>query len=348
MSVLFSYLIIPYILSMFLAMNMGGSGTAPAFSAAYGANLIRKDLIPGIFGVMVFIGAIIAGKGTATSIGQGLLNPSIFNLVMVSITLFSVAVALLLANLLGVPQSTSQATVLAVTAPAVYFSELNAEKLFYEIIPTWFILPMISFIMCFCIGKYIYKPLRRRGFTLSNKVNNSPLVKCLVILMSLYVAFSIGSNNVANAAGPIASMTINELGLGYTDKNFVLIMILATLIVAPNFGIGSSILGQKVLRNTGKEIVLFGKIEAMIISFVSASLLLTASLTRGIPTSLVQLNVAAIIGIGVAKLGFKNIFRKTEVNRFFVVWIVAPVLAFGLSLLLTYCADCLGYLMPAH
>jgi sulfate permease len=119
---------------------------------------------------------------------------------------------------------------------------------------------------------------------------------------------------------------------------------MATLIIAPSFGIGSSIFGYRIVRNTGKEIVLFGKIEAVIISFVSASLLLLASVLKGIPTSLVQLNVAAIIGIGVAKLGFRNIFRKTEVNKFFLMWLIAPVLAFILSLLLIYLADKLGYI----
>jgi sulfate permease len=161
--------------------------------------------------------------------------------------------------------------------------------------------------------------------------------------MSLYVAFSIGANNVANAAGPIASMTANELEISI-DKNFILIMILSTLIVAPSFGIGSSIFGHKIVQNTGKEIVLFGKFEAVIIAFVSASLLMAASLVKGIPTSLVQLNVAAILGIGVAKLGPKNIFKKTEVRKFFLMWLIAPVIAFLLSLILIYFADRLGYI----
>jgi len=162
--------------------------------------------------------------------------------------------------------------------------------------------------------------------------------------MSLYVAFSIGSNNVANAAGPIATMTIHELGIDF-DSHFILVMILATLIVAPSFGIGSSLFGHKIVENTGKEIILFGKIEAVIIAFVSASLLLSASLVKGIPTSLVQLNVGAIIGIGVAKLGFKNIFSKTAVNKFFGMWIIAPVIAFGLSFLLIFLADKFDLLM---
>jgi len=128
-------------------------------------------------------------------------------------------------------------------------------------------------------------------------------------------------------AVPIASMTANELNVSGND-NFVLIMILSTLIVAPSFGIGSSIFGHKIVKNTGKEIVLFGKFEAVVIAFVSASLLLFASLTKGIPTSLVQLNVAAILGIGVAKLGAKNICRKTEVRRFFVMWLISPAVLF--------------------
>lgn len=103
---------------------------------------------------------------------------------------------------------------------------------------------------------------------------------------------------------------------------------------------GANVVRESIIvKNTGKEIVLFGKFEAVVISFVSASLLLFASITKGIPTSLVQLNLAAILGIGVAKLGTKNIFRKTEVKRFFLMWIIAPIIAFILSLLLVFLAE---------
>ena len=344
-SPLFSYLLIPFILAMFLAITMGGSGTAPAFSAAYGANVIKKSLIPGLFGIMVFLGALIAGKATATTMGKGLLAPDMMSFTVVSIILFSVAISLLIANLAGIPQSTSQSTVLSVSAIALYFNDLNTDKLFLEIIPTWFILPIISFFISLFFGKYVYRPMRRRGLTMQRAQNENmkPIWNGLLIIMSLYVAFSIGANNVANAAGPIAAMTANELNIS-VNENFLLIMILSTLIVAPSFGIGSSIFGHKIVKNTGKEIVLFGKFEAVIIAFVSASLLLLASLTKGIPTSLVQLNVAAILGIGVAKLGTKNIFKKTEVKKFFVMWLIAPVVAMVLSLLLVFLADKYGFL----
>ena len=334
--------IIPFLIAMFLALNMGGSGTGPSFSVVYGSNLMKKSLIPGLFGIMVFIGAILGGEQTAKTIGSGILNPDRMTYVVVSIILFSVALSLLFANLLGIPQSTSQSTVLAVVATAWYLDDFQTDMLFVDIIPTWFITPVISFLLAFLIGKYIYKPIRKTGITLSKEINNSYILRTAIIVMAMYVAFSIGANNVANAAGPITIMAVNELQV--QDSHILHIMLLSTLIIAPSFGIGSSLFGHKIARNTGKEIVLFGRIEAVIISFISASLLLVVSLFKGIPTSLVQLNVAAIIGIGVAKLGFVNIFKKTEVNKFFIVWIIAPILSFAICLLLIYISDVVGLL----
>ncbi len=335
-SPLFNHLLIPFLVAMFLAVNMGGSGTAPSFSAAFGSGVIRKNLIPGLFGVMVFLGAIIAGKATSTTVGSEILSPDKLSYLVTVIVLSSIALSLFMANLLGVPQSTSQATVLAISGAAFYLNEFNTHKLFIEIIPAWFILPLISFTVCYLTGRFIYNPLRKKGYFMSKQFSNHPVLKALIIVMALYVSFSIGANNVANAAGPIAMMTINELHLDNTDSNFLIIIILTTLLIAPNFGIGSSLFGHKIVKNTGKEIILFGKVEAVIIAFVSGSLLLAASVFRGIPSSLVQVNVAAIIGIGVAKLGAKNIFKKTQVNRFFVVWIVAPLIAFTLTILGMY------------
>jgi sulfate permease len=78
MSELFNVITIPFLLAMFLAINMGGSGTAPAFSAAYGANVIKRTLIPGLLGVMVLAGALIAGKEVTLTLGDELLDHSYF------------------------------------------------------------------------------------------------------------------------------------------------------------------------------------------------------------------------------------------------------------------------------
>ena len=337
MTPIYSQLLIPFLIAMAVAITMGGSGTAPAFSASYGANVIRKTVIPGLFGIMVFVGAFLAGKKTAGTMGSGILPSEYLDFTVVSIALFSIAVTMLISNISGIPQSTSQAAVLALAAPALYFEKLDTNRLFMEIIPAWFILPVIAYFLSYFAGKYIYQPMRRRGLTIQRAQNENKkhIWDVALVIMALYVSFAIGSNNVANATGPL--YTINELHIRESDH--IVILMLATLVVAPCFGIGASLFGHKILKNTGKEIILFGKFEAVIIAFISGSLLLLASVVKGIPTSLVQVNVAAILGIGVAKMGHKNIFRKTQVKRFFAMWMIAPIIAFFLSLLLVFLAD---------
>lgn len=334
MSELFNALTIPFLLAMFLAINMGGSGTAPSFSAAYGANVIKRTVIPGLFGIMVLAGALIAGKEVSLTLGDGLLAQPFFTPLNTSVILLSIGLSLLIANMLGVPQSTSQATVLSIAGAATALDGLNMRKLFYEVIPTWVILPIIAFLLMHCLLKWVLPFLKDRVFTDNYAhLNAHKGLKAVLILSSMYVAFSIGANNVANAAAPIASLTANQIGPGAID-DFSTIIILSVLIVAPCFAIGSSLLGHKVTKKTGKEIVEVNPFNATIIAIITASLLLLASVTKGIPTSLVQLNGAAFIALSVNKNGVKNTFSNKTVKRFFAVWGIAPIFAYLLTFLL--------------
>lgn len=334
MTEVLNLLTIPFLLAMFLAINMGGSGTAPAFSAAYGADVIKRTMIPGLFGIMVLAGALIAGKEVSLTLGTGLLEQSFFTPINTSVILLSIGLSLLIANLIGVPQSTSHASVLSIAGAATALDGINTRKLYYEIIPTWVMLPIISFLIILVAHKWIFPLLRNKVFTTDySHLQEHRVLKILLIISSLYVAFSIGANNVANAAAPIASLTANEIGVD-TLQNFRPIIILSVLIVAPCFAIGSSILGHKVTQKTGKEIVEVSPFYATVIAVIVASLLLLASITKGIPTSLVQLNAAGFIALSVSKNGFKNTFANKTVKRFFTVWAVAPIFAYIVTYLL--------------
>jgi phosphate/sulfate permease len=337
-------LLLPLLVAMFLGINMGGSGTAPSFATAYGSGILRRTFIPGLFGIFVLLGALLAGKNTAITLGKGILPAASLDYTLTTIILFSVALSLLFANLLGVPQSTSQSTVAALVAPAHYVGQLNTHKIFFEIVPTWIILPLVSFGIMYFIAQTVYRKfdLKYPGYFHSDK--QQKIFRWVVIVTSCYVAFSIGSNNVANAAGPITSMITNELHINPTSSNFLLIMILSTLIIAPAFAIGSSIFGHKLMVRTGTEILELGKVEASMISMVTATLLLGASVTKGIPTSLVQLNTFAILALSVSKVGWKATFSKKVVKQFWLIWAIAPLIAFILAYLLTSLADQFGLL----
>lgn len=345
MSVIFSYLLIPFLLSMFLAINMGGSGTAPAFSAAYGANVIRRDLIPGLFGIGVFAGAILAGKQVSLTLGTGILSPESFTIAVTSAVLLSIGLALLFANLLGIPQSTSQATVLAIAGAAGHLGGLDTKKLFLEIIPTWFIMPVIAFVIMFFLARFIF-PLIRRLVELSDfgHLSEHPILKFFLIGSCMYVAFSIGANNVANAAGPIASMTMLELGVEPSGSNYLLLMILSVLIVAPCFAIGSSLFGRRTTHATGKEIVKVSPFTATVIACLTATLLIAVSVIKGIPTSLVQLNTGAFIAYSIVQKGLRGTFSNKKVKLFIGVWAIAPLFAYFLSYLMVMGMDMIDWL----
>ncbi len=328
-----TFILIPFILAMFLAINMGGSGTAPAFAAAYGANLIKKHQIAMLFGFMVLLGAVFSGKEVSITLGQGILAQEFFTMRTTSVILAAISLALLIANLLGIPQSTSQATVMAIAGAALCLGKLNVDKLIYEIIPTWFILPIVAFVIVWIVGKLMIPFLSRTDAAKNFREAGQNSVFGLFVLAScLYVAYSIGANNVGNAAGPVTSMAVLEMGVDPKSSNFTILMILSVLVIAPCFAFGSELLGYRGLRNTGKEIIPISPLAGMMISLVTATLLLFASVVKGIPTSLVQLNAMAFMAHSVNKIGWKLTFNNPQVRRFFLVWGIAPIFAFLLSM----------------
>ncbi len=336
--------IIPLLVAMFLAVNMGGSGTAPSFSAAYGANLVRRDLIPGLFGIFVFFGAVVAGQKVILTVGGDILPSESVSMTLSVIVLGSVGLALFFSNMLRVPQSTSQATIFALAGPAMYLDVLQTRRLLFEIIPTWFITPVLAFALAYLIGRYLYKPLSGRFKPLLDFLQGHKALKYFVICTACYVSFAIGSNNMANAAAPVLAMAVNMLEVEAGSPSFSMLMLILVFMLAPMFGIGSSLMGGRVLDTTGKGISSFGPLGASYISIITASILLVSSLWRGIPTSLVQMNTAAIIGLGMVKVGHSHILRNAPLKRIFVIWIVSPLIAMTLSVLFTMIADYYGFL----
>jgi len=320
---------------------MGGSGTAPSFSAAYGSGIIRRDYIPFLFGFFVLLGAVLAGDKVIDTIGGAVLPAEHMGIVVVSIVLLASALSIFFANLLKVPQSTSQSTVFALVGCAVPLQILDSTRLVYEMVPTWLFMPLISFALAYGLG-YIFIKARHKSDSASfKKVSGNNVWKYITIASSCYVAFSIGSNNVANSAGPLASLAANQLGPGGGES---LMMLLSIMLVAPWFGIGSALLGRGVTKAIGQEIIQIGVLGATFISVITATLLLLASTTLGIPTSLVQMNTFAVIAVGMLKVGPRRILTRLSILKLFTVWIVAPIFALVIAYAMTTGALKIGLL----
>lgn len=308
------------IIVIFFAMNMGASGIAPSFAAIYGGKLIKKKKALGLFSIFVILGALSLGKNVALTLGKGLLPQALLNLDVVMIILASAAFCLFLANIFKIPQSTSQVTVGAIVGAGLYFRHLYWNTLLIKIIPMWIVLPLLSYMFTFLLYRVIYPPNHNNLHLYEKIFAHEKKLKLSALVVSCYVAFAIGTNNVANAAGPLfGAGIINILG--------------GLILISPLFGVGAWTMGKGPLQTASKEIVPLGLFSSTLVSFVTATLLIFASIL-GIPQSLVQLNLCSIFAISCLKNGHKCTIDHHITRKTFIIWMVTPLLSIAISYLL--------------
>ncbi|MFP9130639.1 MULTISPECIES: inorganic phosphate transporter [Bacillaceae] len=309
-------IILAGIMSLFFAMNIGASGAAASLGVAYGSGAIpskRHALL--LCGVAIFLGAFLGGSEVVKTIGEDLIPSSLLNAKIVLIILSSAAISLFIANLMGIPLSTSEITVGSVVGVGVAYKSLFIGHILW-IVFFWIFIPFVSFGIALAAGKLIMRAERKYTWLKASK--SQRYLSVFVIVVGFFEAFSAGMNNVANAVGPMVGANLISMSSGI-------------LIGGLAISIGAILLGGRVLQTNGKKIVQFSKLEGGIISGIGATLVTIASIF-GLPVPLTQVTSTAIIGIGVAKNGV-GLFKKQMIHRIIKVWIVSPVL----SLVISYC-----------
>lgn len=303
----------------FFAMNMGASGIAPTFSAVYGGRLINKKFAALLFTIFVILGSVTLGRGVVKTLSQGIIPKEYINIDVALVILASATLSLFLANLLAIPESTSMVTVGAVTGAALYFKHIQL-KTFLWLIPLWISFPVISFVTTFFIYRKIYPP-REGNLWLYQKIfSNENKLKNLAIIISCYGAFAVGTNNVANAVGPLVAAKVIDGNLGL-------------FIIAPIFGIGALLFGKRNIETFGKEVVPLGLITSNIICLVTGTLLIAAS-SLGAPFPYVQLNALSVFAVSCVKDGHRFTLNHHITKKTFMVWTLTPLLSVGVAYLL--------------
>ncbi len=170
--------------------------------------------------------------------------------------------------------------------------------------------------MTYCAAGVIYPPRRANFWIYERLVNHHGKLKAFVIMSSCYNAFSIGTNNVANAVGPLAGAGIIGILPGLFFAGIV-------------FGLGA-FLFQGSLKTAGEKIVPLGLMSSAIICLVSGTLMIIASVC-GVPQSFVMIKLAALFAVGSLKSGPEMTFNDRLVKNTFYTWMFNPVITMGLS-----------------
>ncbi|MDQ0339983.1 sulfate permease [Caldalkalibacillus uzonensis] len=311
---------IAIVIALFFAMNIGASGAAATMGAVYGAGAVRqKTLALLLVALAVFLGAVLGSGEVVKTIGSGIIPTDILNVPIVLIILVGATSTLFIANLLGIPLSTSEVTVGSIVGVGIAFQALYVSNLLY-IVSFWIIVPVVAFSVAYVSGKGILW-FERRYPDLKKGGKWRKALIALLIFTGCLEAFSAGMNNVANAIGPL-------VGAGLLDATQ------AIWLGGAFVALGAVLLGGRVLETNGKRITSLSLLQGSVVSGTGGTLVVLASLL-GIPVPLTQATTSAILGVGTAENGFR-LWQKNVIVQIIKVWIVSPILSLVVSYTLVH------------
>ncbi|WP_435319916.1 anion permease [Haloarchaeobius sp. TZWSO28] len=293
------------LVAMFVAYNIGGSTTGPAFGPAVGADAVSKPVAAGLMGVFFFIGAWTLGRNVVTKLGTELVvDTGIFTPESSIAVLFFIGIALLVGNVFGVPASTSMTAVGAIAGLGLAGGVLDIAVM-GQIVIWWVVSPIIGFWVSLVIGRYFYARLNemvamerstgplfdvdRSGLVPIPRVHRTTNRRELagtftVVAIGCLMAFSSGTSNIANAVAPL-------VGSGELAMN-----------PAIAFGgiavtIGAFTIARRTLETMGSDITELPLTAAIVVAGVSSTLVVFLS-ALGIPASFVIIATMSIVGLG--------------------------------------------------
>lgn len=152
----------------------------------------------------------------------------------------------------------------------------------------------------------------------------------LMIFTACSMAFAHGSNDVANAVGPLAAIVgvIQSGGEMATEKSTLPGWVL--LIGAVGIVIGLATYGYKVIATIGKQITELTPSRGFAAELATATTVVSAS-AIGLPVSTTHTLVGAVLGVGLARgIGALNL---GVIGKIFMSWLITLPVGAGLSIL---------------
>lgn len=309
-------LVVVVIIAVFFAVNIGGNTSASAMGAAFGGGAITGRRAVMLIAVFTFLGAVTGSSRIITTIGNIITIPdaAISTRAMMYISILVILTAggmILVANLLRVPLSTTQATVGGVIGAGAYLATLNVPVLML-ILSWWLAVAGISFGVAYVLGRSAYPRVLDRLADMRDIRRVNRTLNALLVISGCYVAFSIGTNNTGVSMGLAVASGLD--------------MLPAAVIGGAAISAGALLIGPRVLRTVGKDITQLCNVKASMVSFTSGTLIIVSSLL-GIPVSIAVTTTMAIVGIGASQCGYAITFRKGIVRDIVRIWVLAPLLA---------------------
>ena len=175
---------------------------------------------------------------------------------------------------------------------------------------------LFTFVLSLLVSVFTFLFLLLKSSKLSSNVENQ--FGILMIITACAMAFAHGSNDVANAIGPIAAVVsiVTSDGTIQTSSELNSWVL---LLGAVGIVFGLAILGRHVIKTVGEKITTLTPSLGFSANMATASTVLAASYL-GFPISTTHTLVGGVIGVGLAR-GCKYL-DLNSIKRIFLSWII--------------------------
>lgn len=266
---------------VFVGTNIGGSSTGTSYGPSVGSGVISIRIAGVLMTLSVLAGGLLAGRRVVTTLGTEFIPAEYFTLEVSLAVLVFTGCGILFGNLRGVPVSTSETIISAITGLGIALGVLDWAT-FGQVVIWWVFSPVIAFWLTAVTGRYLYDDIV--GALAIQEGPRTTFARVLVIGLACYMAFSAGASNVANAIAPL-------VGAG------VFPLVPAIVLGGLTMGAGAFVFGPRTMNTVGNDITTLPLEAALIVEAVAATIITLLS-WAGIPASLAITAITCVIGLG--------------------------------------------------
>ena len=286
--------------AVFFGWTLGRNDAANIYGTTVTSGILKYRSAALISSFAVLAGAILGGAGGM----QTLSSLSSHTLLSASVNAAAAGISVLLLNRLGLPVSSSQAVVGSVVGIGLLSGSVD-WLVVLKIVSCWITTPLVAAIVALFLYRLIGVAFKRVRSILVQDI----LLKSLAVIVGGFGSFALGANNVANITGTFADI----IGV---EK--------AVLIGGLSISAGAIMFSKRVMYTIGTKIVALESF-ASVIALLAQSLTVLIYAFIGVPVSVSQAIVGAVIGVGLAR-GSRN-FDARLLKRIVFGWVSTPVIS---------------------
>ncbi len=269
------------VIAIIIAFGIGANDET--FAGLYGSRILNMKQIMFLASILAITGAFILGEAVSKTVGNDILL-SIDDGIVITI-LISTAIWLILSSALGLPISTTHATIGAIIGLGITPIVSIRWEVIVELSLWWILSPIIGFFVSFFVYKLMryYKLKHLNGFQSYEKTEK--LFSYIVLIVIFITAFSRAGNDCSNAVGIV-------VGKGGIQINLLL------LLTGLSLAGGLLVLGRGVIKNVGSITQLYP--STAFATQIPTAVILFLGTALGIPLSGSHMLIASLVGLSKA------------------------------------------------